>query len=127
MISHDHAPSILIVDRSMSCGWRLCRSLLEKGATIHVFHAFEPALRLLRSKKIDTAMIEFDADEAALEFCREADARSVALVFTPLPKSTIRSKASLQFLFTSASQGFSPSDGRSPAAVLPNDFSTPMQ
>jgi DNA-binding response OmpR family regulator len=112
MSSHDHDPSILIVDRSRSCGWRLRRDLIARGATVHVFHAFEPALRLLKSKKIDTAMIEFDADEAAFEFCREADARSVALVFTTAPRAPSRARTSVQ------------------SFVRPdrsNDFSTVMQ
>lgn len=92
MASRDHAPSILIVDRSMSCNWRLCRSLIEDGAKVHVFHATKPAIRLLQAKKIDTAMIAFDADETTLEFCREAHARSIAVVFTPAQSSPGRSK-----------------------------------
>lgn len=92
MALRDHAPSILIVDRSMSCSWRLCRSLLEDGAKVHVFHAAKPAMRLLKAKKIDTAMIAFDADETTLEFCKEAYARSIAVVFTSAPRSPGRSK-----------------------------------
>jgi DNA-binding response OmpR family regulator len=93
MNSRDHAPSILIVDRSRTYGWRLCRTLLANGAKIHIFHAFEPALRLLRTKRIDTAVVEFDADEATLGFCREAEARSVALVYSPAPLAKLETRA----------------------------------
>lgn len=96
MNARDHTPSILIVDRSQSCGWRLCRSLLASGAKIHVFHAFGPALKLLRTKRIDTAVIEFDSDEATLEFCREADACSVAVVFSPASSEKTETRTRFQ-------------------------------
>jgi hypothetical protein len=36
---------------------------------------------LLRAKEIDTAVIEFDTDRATLDFCKEAHARCVPLVY----------------------------------------------
>lgn len=74
--------SILIVDRSRACGWRLRNALLEAGASVHVFHAFPPALALLRAKAIDTAVVEFDTDRKTLEFCREVHSLGVPLVFS---------------------------------------------
>jgi DNA-binding NtrC family response regulator len=74
--------SILIIDRSRNCGWRLRNALMDSGAAVHVFHAFAPALALLRTKIIDTAVVEFDTDRETIEFCKEAHASGVPLVYS---------------------------------------------
>lgn len=81
MASPDDRQTVLIVDRSRACGWRLRNALLDRGARVHVFHTFAPALMLLRAKEIDTAVIEFDTDRATLDFCKEAHARCIPLVY----------------------------------------------
>jgi hypothetical protein len=43
---------------------------------------------LLRSKEINTAVVEFDTDKATLDFCKEAHARSVPLVYLTAYLST---------------------------------------
>lgn len=74
--------SIIIVDRSHSCGCRLRNSLLVTGDTPHVFNSFAPALRLLQTKRIDTVVVEFATDQETLDFCDKVKALHIPVVYS---------------------------------------------
>ena len=74
--------SILIVDRSYTCGCRLRNSLLVTGATAHVFHSFASALALLRNKKIHTVVVEFDTDPETVAFCDKVRDLRIPVVYS---------------------------------------------
>jgi hypothetical protein len=79
----DVRQSIVIVDRSRIYGVALSASLKNCEVCTHVFHNFSATLALLRSKKIDTVVVEFDGDAETRRFCDEAKALDVAVVFIP--------------------------------------------
>ena len=74
--------SILIVDRTRSCGCGLSNSLLATDATAHVFNSFAPALALLQTKKIDTVVVEFDVDAETQAFCDQVKALRIPIVYS---------------------------------------------
>ncbi len=81
----DAPKCILIVDRSRTSGCRLRDCLLKSHTTAHVFDAYVPALSMLQRKKIDTVVVEFDADKATLDFCNAVKDLNVPMVYSSAP------------------------------------------
>jgi len=84
-MTNDTPKSVVIVDRSHSSGYRLRNSLLKSEVTAHVFDAFAPALALLKCKKIDTVVVEFDTDKATVDFCDAVRTLHIPLVYSSTP------------------------------------------
>lgn len=84
-MAKDLPQAIIIVDRSRLYGISLRASLNKRQVCTHVFHNFAAALALLRSKKIDTVVVEFDGKPETAKFCEEARARDVPVVFSASP------------------------------------------
>src|SRR5436853_5231438 len=83
MISH--SPCIVIVDRFRAYGCGLRNALIGSGSTVHVFSGFAPALALAERKRVDTVVVEFDADRKTTEFCEALKELHVPVVFLPPP------------------------------------------
>jgi hypothetical protein len=81
----DTPTSVLIVDRSRAAGYRLRECLLKSDTMAHVFDGFVPALAMLRRKKIDTVVVEFDADKATIDFCNAVKDLHVPIVYSSAP------------------------------------------
>lgn len=73
--------SVLIVDPFQTLAKALRRRLIGQGAQPHVFQSVKSASLLLKSKRIDTVVIPFDADLEILEFSESAKALGVPVVF----------------------------------------------
>jgi DNA-binding response OmpR family regulator len=78
-------PTIIIIDRARSYGFRLRNSLAQRDVVVHVFHEFNAALTLMQRKKIDTVVLEFNASEETANFCNQAKASNIPVVFASGP------------------------------------------
>lgn len=73
--------AVLIVDPFQNLATVLCRRLISQGAQPHVFQSVTSASLLLKSKRIDTMVLPFDADLDILELSESAKTLGVPVVF----------------------------------------------
>lgn len=64
-----------------SYGFCLRNSLAQQDVVVHVFHEFNAALTLMQRKKIDTVVLEFDNNPETTNFCNQATASKIPIVF----------------------------------------------
>ncbi len=79
------AKSIIVVDQSRIFGVDLRNSIAKAGDTAHVFSSFPPALQMLRCKKVDAVVVQFESDKATREFCSAAKELGVPVIYTSSP------------------------------------------
>jgi precorrin-6x reductase len=79
------AKSIVVVDQLRIFGVDLRNSIAKSGDTAHVFSSFRPALQMLKRKKVDAVVVQFDSGRATREFCNAAKELGVPVVYTSSP------------------------------------------
>ncbi len=79
------AKSIIVVDQSRIFGADLRNSIANAADIAHVFSSFPPALQMLKCKKVDAVVVQFDSDRATREFCNAAKERGVPVIYTSPP------------------------------------------
>ena len=79
------AKSVVVVDRSRSSGVGICNCLAKTDDTAHVFNDFPGALQLMKRKKIDAVVVEFDTDKDTLEFCDAARSLGIPVIYSSAP------------------------------------------
>jgi hypothetical protein len=80
-VGQSMAPSILIADPSYSIANLLRSMLVTSGSNAHICGSYKAALMLLKSKKIDSVVVPFDAAKETIEFCAAVIALGVPLVY----------------------------------------------
>jgi hypothetical protein len=79
------AKSIIVVDRSRKFGVDLRNAIAKTGDNSHVFSSFPPALQMLKCKKVDAVVVQFDSDSSTREFCNAAKELGVPVIYTSSP------------------------------------------
>ncbi len=77
--------SIVVVDQSRMFGVDLRNSIAKTGDMAHVFSSFPPSLQILKIKKVDAVVVQFESDKVTRAFCNAAKALGVPVIYTPSP------------------------------------------
>jgi hypothetical protein len=86
---------LVIVDPNDRFGNSLRNTLPEREIIAYLFHAYPPALALMKSGGVDVVVMQYDVDPETVGFLTAAKELGVPVVYTDAPRSRFNGRAAL--------------------------------